>query len=199
MGPFQKFHADSADPPSESTVSPLEAGIDPHGVNRKVVIGIVAGLIVCILLGIQIVGTIVNPPIPSRYLEVIQEYKSHLKDPSSMRIYGDVVACSFVEDGSTMISVIYDAKNGFGGYTGKSDVLISLMPDADPIFIQEDGSLSDYYMDIRALYDAFSDIEELKKDLPEEVLDGIEEAPFDFAVYDGAAVAKAIGAEYYDA
>ena len=44
MGPFQKFHADSADPPSESTVSPLEAGIDPHGVNRKVVIGIVAGV-----------------------------------------------------------------------------------------------------------------------------------------------------------
>lgn len=123
-----------------------------------------------------------NIEIPERYLEAIEGYKNSLKDPASMRIYGDILVIQMEDtDDSVAISVVCDAKNGFGGYTGKEDIVIYLVKDLDPVYANES---SQYYIDFRDGY------EKLSKTDPRE---GIS-----FEIFDGEAVAELLNVSYYD-
>lgn len=128
--------------------------------------------------------------IPERYIEAITEFKNNLKDPASMRIYGNIIVATMASDETKIISLIYDAKNGYGAYGGKDTIDIFLIPEDDPTFIDSD---SDYFVDLRDVYDTYeyvSTSEEAKKEL-DEILT--------FEIIDGEDVAKLVGAEYFSA
>ena len=207
MEEFKESNTSSTATVAEQSSIPISTIVTSSPVKNKIAIAV--GVLICVLIGILIVGKISGPQIPSRYLEVIKEYKSHLKDPSSMRIYGDIIVANFnLDDGdtSTLISVVCDAKNSYGAYSGKSDTLIMFSTDTDPVFIEEGGELDELYIDVRSLYDSFAEIDRLKEDTrktlgekADEVLGEETERPFTFEKFDGKAVAKALGAEYYDA
>lgn len=126
--------------------------------------------------------------IPERYIEAVLTYKSSLKDPSSLRIYGDMIVYTPTEAEGHIISIICDAKNSYGGYSGKEEVLILLTPEDDPAFIKE---TSEYYIDIRSSYEIISEITD------EEILETMNNIAT-FEMYSGEELAKEISAEYFD-
>ena len=114
-----------------------------------------------------------------------------------MRIYGDVIVAKFNEENSSIISLIYDAKNGFGAYGGKTEVIIMLTPDSDPVYVAED---SPYFMDIR---DTYEEIEELSQNIESGKVEKSETTDrilntISFEVLQGDKVADLLKIEHYD-
>ena len=151
-------------------------------------------LILTIILMFALPSCNSTSDIPERYIEAITEYKNNLKDPTSMRIYGNIIVATFTSDETKVISVICDAQNSYGGYGGKDTVEIVLMPEDDPVFFNSD---SDYFFDIRKLYDLREDTDETSgiSEEAKEELDAI----LTFEVISGEDVAKTVGAEYFSA
>lgn len=135
-----------------------------------------------------------KPDVPERYVEVITEYKSNLKDPTSMRIYGDIIVAKFTSDGTIVLSMICDAKNSYGGYGGKDTVEIALMPENDPIFLDSD---SEYYFDIRRIYDMQEKTDETYG-ISEEAREELDKI-LTFEVIKGEDVASIVDVEYFSA
>lgn len=138
--------------------------------------------------------------IPQRYIEAITVLKDDLKDPTSMRIYGDIVAVTFVDTNQTAISVIYDAKNSYGAYSGKSTAEIFLSQTIDPFYVTND---SDYFIDIRSVAD---DMETMATRLENDNLSDSERENIEFAIskttieiLSGETVASMLDVEYYAA
>ncbi len=127
--------------------------------------------------------------IPERYVEAVLIYKNSLKDPSSMRIYGDIVVASIAEQDGQLISIICDAKNSYGGYSGKKEIEILLSTEFDPLFFDED---SEYFIGIRDTY------EMVMEQTDEEIIEQMNNL-MTFELYRGEDMAKAIGAEYFEA
>lgn len=144
--------------------------------------------------------------IPERYVEAVMGYKNSLKDPTSMRIYGDVLVQSMVDPETeevtgTFISIFCDAKNSYGGYGGKSEILIVMAPSEDPAYIDEDSSS---YLDIRGFYEVYEEVKQYIEtgntangqiDLNEanEILNSVT-----FEILSGEQMANAVGAEYFE-
>lgn len=63
-----------------------------------------------------------KPDIPEEILGGLEYYQDCLKDPKSLRIYGDVIVWTY--DGSPIISLKCDAKNSYGAYSGAETVEI---------------------------------------------------------------------------
>ena len=77
-------------------------------------------IIVLISMAMCIVGltSCKGEKIPQNYIDAITEYKSNLKDPASLRIYGNVLVANLKDSENYIISMVCDAKNSYGGYGG---------------------------------------------------------------------------------
>lgn len=131
-------------------------------------------------------------PIPQHYIDAITEYKNNLKDPTSMRIYGNILVANFTEDGSCIISMVCDAKNSYGGYGGKDTVEVALFPELDTLFFDSE---SQYFFDIRSTYEEQERLTELGRVSSEKQAEL--DSSITFEMISGEEVAKAIGAEYF--
>lgn len=132
--------------------------------------------------------------IPERYIEAVEGIKNDLKDPTSMRIYGDIVVANLEEKNATVISVVYDAKNAYGAFSGKTITNIYLTPDNDPAYVSEENA--EYYIDIRELYNKQSKYTE--EELSEMRENGTLSATVNYEIFSGEEMAKALdNVEYY--
>ena len=140
--------------------------------------------------------------IPERYVEAVMGYKNSLKDPTSMRIYGDVLVQSMVDPETeevtgTFISIFCDAKNSYGGYGGKSEILIVMAPSEDPAYIDEDSSIRGFY----EVYEGVKQYVETGNTANEQIdLNEVNEIlnSVTFEILSGEQMANAVGAEYFE-
>ena len=145
-------------------------------------------LLIFLLCSCASTGTVDEVPnVPERYVEGILEYKNSLKDPASMRVYGDVVVAHFVETDTYVISIVCDAKNSFGAYSGKKNIEIIMSTDLDPFFVDNE---SDYYLSIRETYENYDEITD------EDLLANLD-SQIEFELYSGEDIAELIEAEYF--
>lgn len=145
-------------------------------------------LILCSCTGCQNPNAGEN--IPQRYIEAIKLVKNDLKDPTSMRIYGDIVVLKIDESNLMVISVIYDAKNGYGAYTGKSTAEIVLSPEADPAYVTDD---SDQFNDIRAMAESYENMIDSEK----EQFEAAGGSKMEVEVLSGETIASLLDVEFY--
>ena len=124
--------------------------------------------------------------VPSEYIDAINVYKNDLKDPASMRIYGDIIVENFAND-SQVISMRCDAKNGYGAYNGKHTIEIMIAPGMDTVYWDSDSS---NFLDIANIYET---LESLSAEGKKAVL---KDSEITFDVVSGKEVAKILGAEY---
>ena len=153
-------------------------------------------IIVLISMAMCIVGltSCKGEKIPQNYIDAITEYKSNLKDPASLRIYGNVLVANLKDSENYIISMICDAKNSYGGYGGKDTIEIMISSETDATFVDSE---SEYFLNIREVYEEWERLSELGQISSEEQAeldDGIV-----FETFDGEAVAKEVGAEYFPA
>lgn len=134
--------------------------------------------------------------ISQRYVEAVEVLKNDLKDPTSMRIYGDILVVDIKETQSTMLSIVYDSKNSYGGYPGKSKANILLSPDVNPSYVEED---SEFFIDLRELYNSqeelLRNVESGKYQKTEEIEELLESTTFE--TISGEQMAKELAIEYY--
>ncbi len=108
------------------------------------------------------------------YVECVQYFMDHLKTPESLKIYGDIYV--FTTDGgpnkggSAVLSMKYDAHNGYGAYNGSEIVELWVMTAGSYAWIESD---SDYYLDIRkALVGSTGSIRENEQGVELETING---------------------------
>lgn len=169
--------------------------------KKKLVLGVVAAMLFILCA----CNNTSAPEIPERYIEAISTVKNDLKDPTSMRVYGDVLVGSQLDSstlestGVIFISIVYDGKNSFGSYGGKSEALIVLSPDDDPMYVNDDSS---QFISVRDLYESYEGLAQMMEagEIANERIEEVQELlnSFSFEVLDGEAVAKAIDAEYFE-
>jgi len=121
-------------------------------------------------------------------VEAVSYYKSILKDPCSLRIFGDIHLLKSNSNGNSFMLVFADAKNSYGGYGGKEPIEITCIY-ADEIikentFIARDSKMEGYN-------NIADNISEYTK-----YADG--KMPLTYYKVDGEKVAKAIGAEFIE-
>lgn len=122
-----------------------------------------------------------------QYIEIAQWYKDNLREPESLKIYGDIVVMEYDgganAEGSTVLSLKCDAKNGYGAYSGSDIVEIWLFPTGDMAAIDSDDS---YFLDIR-------------KSLKDQgKLDLSKNTSLNFITISGEAMAKILNVEYVE-
>ncbi len=131
-----------------------------------------------------------------RYVEATQILKNDLKDPTSMRIYGDILVVDIKDTKGIMLSIIYDSKNSYGAYPGKSQANILLSPDEDPSYV---GEGSEHFVDLRYLYEKQEEFRNMvdtgKYEITEEMKESLNSVTFE--IISGEQMAKELGVEYY--
>lgn len=143
-----------------------------------------------------------NSTISAQYINAVQAFKTTLKDPASLRIYGDAVVMTAMDGELKILSLEYDAKNSYGGYTGRSFVNIHIGDgDDELLFIDEDDK---HYIDVRDIIQTTQNVSEMlddpsldteKRDQLQKQLDLLET---ESEIISGKALANKVGAEYYD-
>ena len=105
-------------------------------------------IIVLISMAMCIVGltSCKGEKIPQNYIDAITEYKSNLKDPASLRIYGNVLVANLKDSENYIISMVCKAKNSYGGYGGKDTIEIMISSETDATFVDSE---SEYFLNIR--------------------------------------------------
>lgn len=143
---------------------------------------------ICILMGIVLLAGLSScgNKIEERYIEAIEVCKNGLKDPASLRIYGDVLVVTF-DNEAELICMTCDAKNGYGAYGGRKEIEIMVAAGVDTAYWSSD---SESFLDARSLYEETLN---LSKKAQEELS---KKGTITFKEISGKAVAKAINAEY---
>lgn len=137
--------------------------------------------------------------ISDREFEGIRALQGALKDPSTMRIYGDILGAEMEVDGEkcVVLSIEYDGKNEMGAYNGSSYAEVFLYEDEKPS-ICVDGD--DGYMDLRNFYEIFSTVKEKQDEGlfsgSERVEDFLDHTQFYWI--SGKDVSKALDVEYME-
>lgn len=79
----------------------------------------------------------------SPVISVVKTYSEKLKDPKSMRLYGDILWAPYTstgnEDPFCICSFKYDAKNSWGGYSGAKTIEIYITDDDIAYYDKEDS------------------------------------------------------------
>lgn len=127
--------------------------------------------------------------LPCSPVKCAEYLKKSMKDPSSFRIYGEVLFVEFSEEitqKSFLTALLGDAKNGFGAYNGKNQYEVFALADTgEMLFMSED---SEHFMD---LYNDYFNASE-------EQLEIFTSGGLKFIVFDGQTIADAIGCEYFE-
>ncbi len=171
--------------------------------SKKRIITIAATLLILCIGGISAILFFFNgtPDIDERDLEIISEYKNNLKDPTSMRLYGDVLKMSLAEEGTVSFMFVCDAKNSYGGYGGKEKILAITSDDSDVFFMNEDD---DDFLDlgdfkeasdtmVKSYEDGEFDDDAEKKSEVESLIENTT-----FSEISGEEVCEALDIEYFD-
>ena len=120
--------------------------------------------------------------IPEEILGGLEYYQDCLKDPKSLRIYGDVIVWTL--DGDPCISVECDAKNSYGAYNGAETVEI-FCRDGDYFHVSGNEIIG--FADL--WYKAQNGTANQRQ---------TEEVEKSYAAYSGSDVAELLGCEYMD-
>lgn len=126
--------------------------------------------------------------LPCSPVKCAEYLKKHMKDPSSFRIYGDVIFITFSAEAGEyyLTAVVCDAKNGYGAYNGKSSYEIMATPEDENIVAwSEDDS---YFLD---MYDRICSATEDQAQL-------YADHGITYAIFDGKRIAEYIDCEYFD-
>ena len=123
-----------------------------------------------------------TPEIPEDILGGLEYYQDCLKDPKSLRIYGDVIV--WTVDGNPSISLKCDAKNSYGAYNGAETVEIF---DMDGSYFHISGE------DVIGFADLWYKAQKGTANKRQ-----TEEVEKYYTCYSGADVAELLGCEYMD-
>lgn len=123
------------------------------------------------------------PQIDQSYVDAVKYFQGTLKDPASLRIYGDICGVISNQIPGYSLSICYSAKNAFGGYVGRKQADIIAGTDGSFLVRYEND---DDYINILMIYETA-----LAGNLP----DGWTAETF---IVSGADMAQIIGCEYYD-
>lgn len=139
----------------------------------------------CLLL-LMTISCSSKPQVPQECIDAVKLVQDDLKDPASLRIYGDILVVKFAKESSgTLYSLEYDAKNSYGAYSGKTVAEINMTPEGNLCLT------GDHIMDWRSVEEIFAALTSDEK---------IEEVSnmATFSWISGKDVAQVLGCDYYE-